>query len=618
MNTKLKRIQEIVNRGLVSKLPPKRQAIVKEMIRRGMVKVPEGDTSQPATAQPATQVAQQDSTQDIPQSEPVPQDVGPGAADMSTAQARFKSSDLVDTARAPSEAVIGSFTQGMGEVNQALEPVMRPVKQAAGIIPSLAMGAAKLPIGAAQFVSELFGNKEFSQDLGRNYKELQQKLQSVKTQLGADIDPILEDAATNLGEIGAGFAVPGGVAGSLGRRIGTGAASGLATGVTRFKEEGSDIGSRLEEGAVEAIVGGAVPFAVTMLGQAGKVAAAPFLSSSTKQAREVINKTSDEALDQDVLGMSQAIDAAKRIGVKLSPGEAAGTQNRLAFEEGIVGQDVASQIGVEITKRANIIGERIKGLPDLLDHRAYDEIQASSKAIFEGLSERSKQISNEQIIQAFQSKLPKQLQKRFRKTEAADLFGKIQELQKSFPKSKAFLRSDLTNLAEEYFPGYQAGRKLWKKSSTLQKIKDQIAKSPDSNDPDFIKGFYSSSLSTPKKRAELVKALEFGAENPEVRQRVADLATILGRLQKSRLGSTVAKSSVSQGADLSLVGRAIDRTLTRPTLHQMADVLANDQAGVVLKRIKQLKSTTAIMRELSKLGTSSINQYLEPTQDEAQ
>lgn len=184
----------------------------------------------------------------------------------------------------------------------------------------------------ADVIADLSENlSEFNSDVRKRRKEFEATPEG---------QSFAGQAAVMFGETLPFLAVPGGVQGTVLKRVGTGVVSGLGTGAVQF-----DTGEGREGGTVlGATVGGAFPLAGAGIKEVF-TRAAPYFGKVTKNL--VIKMGGEKNLRSTV----KRLESAKRLGLDITPAEATGDpilaarQGKIGASEG--GLEKLSQIGAK-------------------------------------------------------------------------------------------------------------------------------------------------------------------------------------------------------------------------------------------------------------------------------
>lgn len=204
---------------------------------------------------------------------------------------------------------------------------------------NIAQGVREKGQGLEQFFTEIF-NPEELEEVTKRISQQREEFQQTPASEG-----ITANVSRFLGKTGPDLLIPGGVAGGIAKRIGTGALSGAAIGGTEFTKEGE----RGTEALIGGAIGGAFP-AVTETAKLGfKIAQKAFgktqsLVGSSKDARIIKEATGGELTPETI----DRIQAGKEFGLDLSPAEA----TRSAKLARIQGEGGQSERGFELIETA--------------------------------------------------------------------------------------------------------------------------------------------------------------------------------------------------------------------------------------------------------------------------
>ena len=369
------------------------------------------------------------------------------------------------------------------------------------------------------------------------------------------------------GEILPTLAIPGGVQGSLGSKILTGALANSLAEVLRFTDNPELFsGERARNAAGGALMGGAVPLAV-----GGAKAAGGLVRDTIREVTaEGGRKTIRSAISKSDLGPQQ--EAAERLGVFLTPGEAVpGRPDIIAAERGfsvegiddfskiITGRlaDRTSKISTQLVDVIESVSKRdpesaakiAKGYTDLaslkISRKFYNGLQENPRI----LDEWNRMNKSKDWMLEMQ-KYPKDSAGRL-DTFKSYLFERSEKLRAAGKKKAANNITDFnTKMIDQLdglVPSYPAARGLAQLNIVSRQLNDVLDKSKvkvlDTETGEFTTDaidFFRKTMKSDRDFSDLMKGLRSA---PEARQKLTDIRAVLGSIE----GSPINKVFASEG-----------------------------------------------------------------------
>lgn len=421
--------------------------------------------------------------------------------------------------------------------------------------------------------------------------------------------PIATQAGYLAGLVGQGLAVPSSRAESIGGKIGEAALQGADIGGLQYVQDnsgGSGIANMLMGGGIGAIAGGIAP-------AYNKVK--EFVGGSPKLAAEEIGKHVAKA---DVSKAQNAMSAADRSGIHLTPGEATGNKV-LQGEEGRINMTLGMQHGVEDvvnTRNTKVLSMAKQLTDDLVPegkqaaasavNKLYEKSYSAGipKSVMDDLKQYPQfQDTMRSISKNLGPSAPKEGTVGYLDAAKRYLDGEMSKL-KTGGGSKTLeyqalkdLKGKIVSAATDASPEYSKATSGAQKLIVQRKLEDKLAKVMDEYgdaSPQAIrKAWFGNKVNSDK----FFNDIQSVTDDPTVVQRAKDLQTILNRLGGSKYEKLLSKNTTEMAKQEVTKG---EKNFVTLQLHKAV-------FGRRDKAVLDLISNPKWQDELNKLATSKMS-----------